>query len=291
MQELAGKVAVVTGGASGIGLALARRFAAEKMKLALLDIEAPALAAVEAELRAAGATVLAIRTDVGKLADLEAAAAQVHATYGVANVICNNAGVGGPGGPLWGLSEADWDWTLGVNLSGVIRGVRLFLPPLLASGQEGHVVNTASMAGLTSTPMLGPYTVAKHGVVALSEVLAKDLELMGAKVGVSVLCPGFVQTQIHSSMRNRPADSRGGAAPATPQGQGFQQVIQQLVAGGISPDVVADRVVAAIREPRFYILTHPEMKGAIAHRMKEILDERPPGIDPTFRAMLGKPVS
>jgi NAD(P)-dependent dehydrogenase (short-subunit alcohol dehydrogenase family) len=201
-------------------------------------------------------------------------------------VICNNAGVSGPGGPLWTLSEADWDWTLSIDLTAVVRGIRLFLPALLASGEEGHVVNTASMAGLTSTPMLGPYTVAKHGVVALSEVLAKDLELTGAKVGVSVLCPGFVQTQIGHSARNRPADSRAAASPASSAASGFAEVIHQLVATGLSPDVVADRVVAAIREPRFYILTHPEMKGAIAHRMKEILDERQPGIDPGFRALL-----
>jgi NAD(P)-dependent dehydrogenase (short-subunit alcohol dehydrogenase family) len=286
MQQLEGKVAVVTGGASGIGLALAQRFAAEKMKLVLLDIEEPALAAAERALRDAGAEVLALRADVAKAADLEAAAAKAHAAFGVAHVICNNAGVGGGAGPMWTLTEADWEWTLSVNLWGVIRGIRVFLAPLLASGEEGHVVNTASMAGLTSTPFMGPYTATKHAVVSISECLAKELELAGAKVGVSVLCPGFVKTQIAFSERNRPAElRRGGGGPATGPGPGLAQAIQQLVASGQSPEGIAEQVVNAIRASRFYVLTHPEMKPAIEHRMRDILDERQPGIDPMFRAL------
>ena len=286
MKDVAGRVAVITGAASGIGLALAHRLAREQVKLVLLDVEEPALAEAEAALRAAGAEVLARRCDVGRAGELDAAAEAARARFGVAHIICNNAGVSGAGGPSWTLSEADWEWTLSVNLWGVIRGVRAFLPALLASGEPGHVVNTASMAGLTSSPFLGPYTAAKHGVVALSEVLAKELELTGAKVGVSVLCPGFVKTKIMHSGRNRPREA--GPAESTPAGQAFQAAFQALVDAGKPAEEIADRIVAAIREPRFYILSHPEMKSGIAHRMKEILEERAPSVDPIFRTMLGK---
>jgi NAD(P)-dependent dehydrogenase (short-subunit alcohol dehydrogenase family) len=282
MKQLEGKVAVVTGGASGIGLAMAHRFAAEKMKLVLLDIEEPALAAAERALRERGASVLAIRTDVSRSADLEAAAARATAAFGIAHVICNNAGVGGWPGRTWEISEADWDWVLSINLRGVISGIRVFLPPLLASGEEGHIVNTSSMAGLTSPPYMSAYTAAKHGVVALSEALAKELELASARVGVSVLCPGFVKTQIHNSERNRPGEAR---APASAAGATMLQAVAQMVETGAPPETIADQVVRAIRESRFYILTHPEMKPAIEHRMSDILEERAPGIDPLMRQL------
>jgi len=284
MKQLAGKVAVVTGGASGIGLAVAHRLAAEQVKLVILDVEQAALEAAEHELRAGGASVLGIRTDVGNAAAFEAAVRKAREAFGIAQIIVNNAGVSGGTGPLWTLTESDWQWTLSVNLWGVIHGIRLLLPPLLASGEEGHIVNTASIAGLTSHPWMGPYTATKHAVVAISEVLAKELELAKAKVGVSVLCPGFVKTKIASSHRNRPADEAASAAPA---GGGLGQIMHQLVDAGVSPDTIAERVVAAIREPRFYILTHAEMKPAIEHRVRDILEERPPGIDPMFRALLG----
>lgn len=286
MEQLDGKVAVVTGGASGIGLALARRFAAEKMKIVLLDIEEGALAAAEEELRAAGAEVLAVRADVAQAGDLEAAAERARAAFGTLHLICNNAGVGGVSGPMWTLSERDWEWTVSVNLWGVIRGIRVFLGPLLASGEEGHIVNTASMAGLTSNPFMGPYTATKHAVVAISEVLAKELELVGARVGVSVLCPGFVKTQIATSDRNRPAALRNEVdASAGPE---LTQLIHQLVAGGLPAEAIADEVLSAVRERRFYVLTHQEMKRAIEYRMRDILEERAPGIDPLFRQMTNR---
>jgi NAD(P)-dependent dehydrogenase (short-subunit alcohol dehydrogenase family) len=288
MKQLGGKVAVITGAASGIGLAMAHRFAAEKMVLALLDIEEGALAAAADALRSAGARVLAIRADVSKAADLEAAAARFQAEFGVAHVICNNAGVGGVPAPMWTLSDDDWDWTVSVNLWSVIRGIRVFLPPLLASGEEGHVVNTASMAGLTSTPFMGAYSAAKHGVVAISEVLAKELELAGSRVGVSVLCPGFVRTQIATSERNRPPGAPSEASAAAVAGSPIAQAIQEMVASGQPPDAIADEVVRAIKESRFYILTHPEMKPAIEHRLRDILEERAPGIDPVFRKLGGR---
>lgn len=287
MEQLEGKVAVVTGAASGIGLAMARRFAAERMKLVLLDIEEVSLAAAESELREAGAEVLAIRTDVARSEELESAAEVARGAFGLAHVICNNAGVGGTGGPMWKLTEADWQWTLSVNLWSVIHGIRLFVAPLIESGEEGHVVNTASMAGLTSSPFMGPYTATKHAVVSISEVLAKELELVGSRVGVSVLCPGFVRTQIASSERNR--TDLGGRLPDATGGAGatMARAVHQLVESGQPPERIADAVLAAVRERRFYVLTHPEMKPAIGHRMRDILEERPPGIDPLFRQLFG----
>lgn len=285
MQQLADKVAVITGGASGIGLAIARRLATERIKLVLLDVEEAPLATAERALRDGGATVLAIRTDVASAASLDAAAVRVRETFGVAHIIVNNAGVAGGSGPSWTIGETDWAWTLGVNLWGVIHGIRTFLPPLLAAGEEGHVVNTASIAGLTTHPWMAPYCATKHAVVAISEVLSKELEIARAKVGVSVLCPGFVKTNIASSVRNRPPELAPTGAPRPD----LSAVMHALVDAGISPATIADHVVAAIREPRFYILTHPEMRGALEHRQRDILDGRQPGIDPIWREVLGTP--
>ncbi len=283
-MNLEGKVAWVTGGASGIGLALAHKLAAAHAKLVIVDVEASALQAAEAALKDAGADVLAIRADVSKAAEVEAGAARARQVFGLVHVIVNNAGVGGGGGPMWTLSDADWRWCIDVNLWGVIHGLRVLLPPLIASGEEGHVINTASMAGLTSTPFLGPYTATKHAVVSISEVLAKELELVGSKVKVSVLCPGFVKTQIAKSERNRPVELRGSAGAPGP---GLGKVMEQLVDAGVPPEQVADAVVAAIGSGKFYILTHPEMKPAIDHRMRQILDEDQPGIDPMMRSLFG----
>lgn len=288
MKTLENRVAWITGAGSGIGLALAHQLAAERMKLVLVDIEEEPLRAAEAAL-ASRTAVLALRVDVSDGAAMAVAAARALSTFGVVHLIVNNAGVGGGGGPLWQISEADWKWTLDVNLWGVIHGIRLLLPRLLDSGEEGHVLNTASIAGLTSTPFMGPYTATKHAVVALSECLAKELELAGANVGVSVLCPGFVKTNIASSHRNRPASTETGPAPSARALQ-FAGVLDQLVAAGVPADTIAEQVVKAIREPKFYVLTHPHMKPAIEHRMTQILGEQPPGIDPMFRQLFsGKP--
>jgi NAD(P)-dependent dehydrogenase (short-subunit alcohol dehydrogenase family) len=276
MKDLAGKVAVVTGGASGIGKAIATRFAAEGMKIVLADVEERALEATQAELAASGASVLAVRTDVSDGAQVEALAARTRERFGAAHVICNNAGVGGGGGPMWTLTEADWRWTIDVNLWGVIHGIRAFVPGLVAQG-EGHVVNTASMAGLISPAMMGPYVATKHAVVALSETLALDLLATASPVKVSVLCPGFVRTGIAESDRNRPAHLKNPAGDApNPGAVAAAQMIRAAVEGGISAEVVADHVVSAVREERFYVLPHPEMKGAIKHRMDDILGERYP---------------
>ena len=286
MKDLGGKTAVITGGASGIGLAIAHRLIREQMKVALIDIEEGPLAAAERALGEAGGDVLAVRADVASGAEMERAAGEVFGRFGVAHVIVNNAGVGGGTGPTWKLSEADWDWSLNVNLKGVIHGIRLFVSRLVESGEEGHVVNTASMAGLTSTPWLAPYTAAKHAVVALSECLAKDLQLAGSGVGVSVLCPGFVRTHIHLSERNRPAELKD-RNPGRATDENLGSVFRTLVESGKPVDEVADAVVSAIHARRFYVLTHPEMKPAIEHRLRDILEERQPGIDPLFRSLLG----
>jgi len=285
MDRLADRVAWISGGASGIGLAIAHRLADEKVKLVLVDIEQTALAAAEAALKTKGASVLAIRADVSSGEQVAAAAKRARDTFGVVHIIVNNAGVGGNGGPMWNISEGDWQWALGVNLWGVIHGIRHLLPALVESGEEGHVVNTASMAGLTSTPFMGPYTATKHAVVAMSECLAKELELTKSKVKVSVLCPGFVQTNISTSDRNRAADY--GSQTHTPGSEKFRMVLQNLVNAGQPAAKVGDNVVDAIKTNKFYILTHPEMKPAIEHRMRQILDEQPPGIDPMMRALFG----
>jgi NAD(P)-dependent dehydrogenase (short-subunit alcohol dehydrogenase family) len=270
VEELAGKVAVVTGGASGIGNAVATKAAAEGMKVVLADIEEAPLKEAHDELVAQGAEVLAVVTDVSDAASVRDLRDKAVEAFGTVHLVHNNAGVGG-GGPVWEVTEQDWRWIMGVNLWGVIHGISTFVPLFLEQG-EGHVVNTASVAGLTSTPFLGPYTTTKHAVVALSESLFKDLQLTGTSVGVSVLCPGFVQTKIAQSDRNRPAWAPGEREAA----EAMRSTIQSLVDGGIPPEVVADQVIDAVKSNRFYILTHPELNDAIETRVQDILQGRPP---------------
>src|SRR5207248_8286700 len=218
MKDFQGKVAVVTGAASGIGRALAGKSMQEGMKVVLADVEESALKQAEDELKASGAEVLAVRTDVSKAGEVEALAQQAFATYGAVHLLCNNAGVGA-GTTVWGSSLADWQWVLGVNLWGVIHGIHFFVPRMLAQGSEGHIVNTASAAGLISSPGLGIYKVAKHGVVTLSETLALELAARGAKLKASVLCPEWVNTRIMDAERNRPQGLRNAPAeqPVRPE--------------------------------------------------------------------------
>jgi NAD(P)-dependent dehydrogenase (short-subunit alcohol dehydrogenase family) len=274
MRELRDKVAVVTGGASGIGRAMVDRFAAEGMKVVVADVEPAALAATERELAAAGHAVLAVPTDVSKPGDVDALAEQTLARFGKVHVLCNNAGVS-VGGPMWEQTLDDWRWVLGVNLWGVIHGVRTFVPIMLRQNEPAHVVNTASLAGLSSTPFLGVYNVTKHGVVTLSETLAQELKTVGAPVKVSVLCPGFVQTNIADSHRNRPPDLVDGADRERPDT--FEQMIRGLIAAGMPASDVAALVVTAIREERFYIFPHPELTAArVRARMTDVLEGRTP---------------
>ena len=281
MKELKGKVAVVTGAASGIGRAMAGRFAAEGMKVVLADLEEDALKRTERELKAAGAAVTAKRTDVSRSEDVEALARFTVDTFGAVHVLCNNAGVG-VGGVTWQNTLKDWEWVLGVNLWGVIHGIRAFVPVMLEQGDECHVVNTASGSGLHTRPWLAMYCASKHAVVALSESLYHELALTGSKVKVSVLCPAVVNTRIGESERNRPVDARNEEAAGVPsqQMQVMEQAFRALLAKGLPAEEVAEHVVEAVREERFYILTHEETKGRVRLRMEDILDARNPTLRP-----------
>jgi NAD(P)-dependent dehydrogenase (short-subunit alcohol dehydrogenase family) len=272
MQEFAGKVAVVTGAASGIGRALAERCAREGMRVALADVEPAALERAAAELKATGAQVLPIVTDVAKAGDVEALAQQTLDAFGAVHLLCNNAGVGA-GSTVWESTLADWEWVLGDNLWGVIHGVRTFVPIMLAQGDECHVVNTASIAGLIAGPGLGVYKVTKHAVVTLSETLHYDLASRGANIGVSVLCPEWVNTRIMESARNRPHALQNDpvAEQITPEMLAAWQYMANAVQSGISPAEVADQVFTAMRERQLYILTHPATKSLVRERMEEIL--------------------
>lgn len=272
MENLKGKVAVITGAASGIGKAVATQAAAEGMKVVLADIEENALKEAADELAAGGADVLAAVTDVSDVASVRELRDRALREFDAVHLVHNNAGVG-TGGPIWEVPEQDWRWILEVNLWGVVHGIATFVPLFIEQG-EGHVVNTASIAGLTTAPFLGPYNATKQAVVAMSETLYKDLEATGISgVGVSVLCPGFVQTRIAESERNRPswAPERDVEGAAEMRG-----LIQDLVRGGIAPDEVARLVLDAVRTNTFYILTHPELRGALQTRFDDILEGRPP---------------
>jgi NAD(P)-dependent dehydrogenase (short-subunit alcohol dehydrogenase family) len=277
MREFKDKVAVVTGAASGIGRAMAERLAAEGMKVVLADIEQGALAETESEMKAKGATVLAVPTDVSKAGDVEALAEKAIDAFGAVHVLCNNAGVGPPGGPLWERTLRDWQWVLGVNLWGLIHGIRVFVPIMRAQDTECHIVNTSSMAGLASVPWLGIYNVTKHAIVTLSETLYHELTLTGTKLKVSVLCPAWVNTRLMDSDRNRPAELLN-PTPETmsPQTEMIERAIREFLATGLASEQVADHVFNAIRDEKFYILTHPEMKDGIRTRMEDILEERNP---------------
>lgn len=266
MLELTGRTAVVTGAASGIGRALAERFAAERMRVMLADVEEAALEAATNTLRDGGAEVAAVVTDVSDGGQVDALAAAADAAFGPVHVLCNNAGVGA-GGLLSELSTADWQWVLGVNLWGVIHGIRAFLPAMVTHGEPAHVVNTASLAGHVAAPFMGPYSASKFAVVAISETLHHEMAMTGANVKVSVLCPGWVDTNIATSERNRPAALGGGGdAGDDPRAQ----MLRQVVASGLAPATAAEQATAAIRDERFWIFTHPEMQAAVEARWDSI---------------------
>jgi NAD(P)-dependent dehydrogenase (short-subunit alcohol dehydrogenase family) len=254
MQELRERVAVVTGAASGIGRALGERFASEGMKVVLADVDAAGLAAAEAALRARGASALAVPTDVTQADAVSALAERTLEAFGAVHVVCNNAGVFAAG-PAWQAPLSDYEFVLGVNIWGVIHGIRTFVPILLERGEEGHVVNTASMAALTSMPLTAAYTLSKHAVLALSETLYLELRGRGARIGVSALCPEAVATGIGHSERVRPAHLRRKAGEGeAPEFAVVEAGIRSAIAEGLAPERIAERVVRAIREDRFYIL-------------------------------------
>ncbi|MFL5311122.1 MAG: SDR family NAD(P)-dependent oxidoreductase [Myxococcales bacterium] len=215
MKDFAGKVAVITGAGSGFGLELARLGAGQGMRLVLADVQEDALAAAVTEMRSRGADALGVRADVSKAEDVDRAAAAAKSEFGAVHLLFNNAGVAGGGGYLWESRLNDWKWILGVNLMGVVHGIRSFVPLMLEHGGEGHVVNTASAAGLVSSPLMGAYNASKHAVVTLSETLHHELRLANASIGVSVLCPAYVPTGISRSERNRPAELADDAPPTS----------------------------------------------------------------------------
>src|SRR5579872_5372268 len=248
MKELRGKVAVVTGAASGIGRSMATRFAAEGMKLVLADIEREPLEATESAIRRTGASVVAVLTDVSSEQSVRSLAARVTEAFGAVHILCNNAGVGSPPGPIWEGSIADWKWILGVNLWGVIHGIHVFVPLMLAQTGECHIVNTASINGLVPVPLLGIYSASKAAVIAISESLHAELAMSGGQVRVSVLCPKVVRTRIRDWGRNRPVElSEPDRTPSTENGAGLSSF-------GLAPATVADETIRAIQEERFFVL-------------------------------------
>lgn len=258
-------VAVITGAASGIGRGMAERFAAEGMAVVLADIEEQSLAKLEEDLRTKGATVLAVQTDVSNADDVENLVVQTYDAFGAAHILCNNAGVV-CSCPIWEHTPADWKWVLGVNLWGVIHGIRAFVPRMLAQETECHIVNTASILGLVRGPGEGIYKVSKHGVVALSETLADELAQKDSQIQVHVLCPGWVRTGILDSVRNRPDVEAHHRQHITES-----QNVRAEMEAGISPAEVADHVYNAIQTGTFYIHTHSEHKAWIRARMEGIL--------------------
>lgn len=275
MQSLKGKIAVVTGGASGLGRAMALQFAHEGMHVAIADIEQGRLEEVVTELKGLGVNAIGVRTDVSKGAQVDALAKRVVDELGGVHVVCNNAGVS-PLGLAWDNTLADWEWMLGVNLWGVIHGLRAFTPLLIAQ-DEGHIVNTASVAGLINPPNSAMYNVTKHAVVALTETLYHDLGERQSSVSCSVLCPAYVPTGIAESERNRPPEL------ANPQGQkSAEQMAKEAMlrkavrSGRLTADDIGAAVLAAVKEDRFYILTHAKITGAIRARMEDILEGRQP---------------
>jgi NAD(P)-dependent dehydrogenase (short-subunit alcohol dehydrogenase family) len=279
MKNLQGKVAVITGAAEGIGKGIATRAAAEGMKLVLADINAPKLEVTVAEFKANGVDVFGVPTDVAKEEQVNALAEQAFARFGKVHLLVNNAGVA-VAKPAWETTQQDWDWVMGVNFYGVTHALRAFIPTMLKHGEDGHIVNTASMAGLTSQPSLASYNASKHAVVTVSEGLHHDLALRQSRIKVSVLCPGWVKTGVGHSERNRGAASNGGEAGEKSAVDAVTlkvgMAILHAVQNGIPVAQVADEVFDAIAAERFYILTHPEMKQAIKIRMEDVLEQRAP---------------
>lgn len=268
MQDLTGKNAFITGGASGIGFAMAQAFLNEGMNVAIADVDAQALARAKAALSGSNARVMAVQLDVTNRAQYEEVARQVEAELGNIHVLCNNAGVY-RGGALDAVTYEDWDWVMGVNVGGVINGLQTFLARMERHGEGGHVVNTASMAGVTTSPGLGVYNASKFAVVGLSETLRKDLEPRG--IGVSVLCPGMVRTRILESERTRPAQFDVKEQSAQAAATAHSEIMNLAMNTGIDPADVADLVVQGIRNNQFYLFPHPEMKDAVQVRVDEML--------------------
>jgi NAD(P)-dependent dehydrogenase (short-subunit alcohol dehydrogenase family) len=267
MNEFEGRTAVVTGAASGMGRAFAERFGQLGMNVVLADVEEPRLVEVAGQMRESGSNVVPVVTDVSSGESIDALAAKAFDTFGNVHVLCNNAGVGG-GGPIAELTTNDWQWVLGVNLWGVIHGLRAFLPTMIENGEEGHIVNTASMAGMIAGPMMGPYNATKFAVVAISETLSAELAATAPQIGVSVLCPGLVNTDIITSDRNRPKDLAGRQTPVDPAAR---EAFGAMLAGGKQPAEVALMVERAIRDRALHIFTDRDFLPILEDRVQRIV--------------------
>ncbi|MBC3833321.1 SDR family NAD(P)-dependent oxidoreductase [Undibacterium amnicola] len=279
MQELKAKVAVITGAAEGIGKAIAVAAAAEGMRLVLADISDTLLNNTVQELRQTGAEVIGVVTDVAKESDIQTLADQAYAQFGQVHLLVNNAGVAFAKS-AWETTAKDWEWIMGINLYGITHALRIFIPRMLASNEPCHIVNTASVAGLIAEPALAAYNVSKFGVVALSESLHHDLSLRKSTIGVSVLCPSWVKTRITDAERHRKTEDRIQTDQLEKVSLKTGAAIHKAVEAGISPQQVADDVIAAIKTNTFYILTHPETKAAVSIRCEDILQGRPPTLLP-----------
>jgi len=286
MKDFTGKVAVITGAASGIGRGIASRCIRERMKVVLADVDEAELGKAEEELTALGGNVVGVRTDVSKRGDVDELARRAVDAFGQVHLLFNNAGIGA-GGAAWEATWNDWEWAVGVNLWGVIHGVKVFTPLMMAQNTECHIVNTASAAGLTVGGLSAPYSVTKHAVVALSESLYLSLQQRSSLVKVSVLCPGMVRTHIDVAERHRPAELRDEPVPLTPERQAGLAAFKAVLATGMPPEEVADVVFEAIAKEQFYVLTHPEWMDVVRMRTERLVRmENPENPMPTLMKVL-----
>lgn len=279
MQDFAGKVAVITGAASGIGRAIAEQCVALGVKTVLADVEQAALDQAGSDLQSRGGTVLCVRTDVSKRTDIEALADKAYGAFGQVHLLFNNAGIGA-GGVAWEATWNDWEWAIGVNLWGVINGIKVFLPRMLAQQTECHVVNTSSGAGLIAGAGSAPYVTTKHAVVALSENLYLGLAQRKSPIKVSVLCPGTTRTNIAFCDRNRPDELKNPAEPVTPERQAGLAALKAILEKSTPSEKVAEATFEAIRKEQFYILTDPRWMEMIQMRVERLLELENP-LDPT----------
>ena len=291
MKTFAGRTAVITGAGSGFGLEASRIAASRRMNVVMADIQQDALDRAAAEIRALGAEVLPFRLDVAHAAEVEALGAATRECFGAPHIVFNNAGVGA-GGLIWENSAADWAWVLGVNVMGVAHGIRVFTPMMLEAAEmdpsyEGHIVNTASMAGLINPPNMGVYNASKHAVVAMSETLYQDLRLVTERIGASVLCPFFVPTGITESQRNRP-EALAAGKPTKSQQIGKAMNDRAVGSGKVSAADVARFVFDAIGERRFYIYSHPKALSSVQTRLEDIMQARNPSDPFAARPEIGE---